>query len=494
MKTTRTFFVAFLSLVLFATALEAQTQYYFHENFEGYRGVIKDEAELTVTSNLIYVDKTSTEFGYKFKLEATRLIPSYTGNTFDTTFCAQVLNRGRYRVNAWMISREIDLTNATAPELRFDYACGLHLGVNNFKVMVTESFNGTDPLASTWVDKTDESGLRTIEFFKGSAYPTRFAQLKVDLSAYAGKKVYIAFNNESPLDMETPFNPEEPLHYVDNIIVGEKVQLPTGVYLSENFEAIPGPNDADFNSYNGWWNADPKNPGRNFKKRIDTTMPANCLIIHNNGRTSANAWLVSPIIDLTNTTKPVLSFDFGFGNYVDTTLMSVKITDEFLQGASDPYQYVWENVTAQTGINNPSIVTRHHESVYPKTVHRVTMDLSYYVGYKINVAFNYILPLDNVNTPPNPKVPVYYIDNFMVAEDSVISSTENVSNRNDYFRLMNGQIELNSNVVTAELYSIDGKKVMSGTTGQLSTQQLKGIYLIRIVDENAAINTFKLSL
>lgn len=489
MKTKRHLILLALCMGVFSSHLSAQT--YYLENFEGYRGV-KDEAELPVSDNLIFNKKVSSYFGYTFKKEATKLIPSYTGQNPDSTICAQVSNRGRYQVDAWLISKEIDLSAATDPVLTFDYACGLYLGVNNFSVRITEIFDGLNPLAATWIDLTEASGLRETEPFSGSAYPTRFSQLKVDLRTFKGKKVYLAFNNSSPYDGETPFNPEEPLHYIDNIKIAEAQVLPQGTYMSENFDAIPGPNDADFNSYNGWWNGVIADAGRQFKKRIDNSLnetdPINCIIIHNNGRASANAWLISPQIDLKNTINPELEFDFGFGNYVDTTYLSVKVTNDFLQGASDPNQYVWDDITAASKINDKSVVTRYTE-VYPKSFTTLKVNLSNYAGQVINVAFNYKMPVDT-EEPINPAVPVYYIDNFKILEGSTLTPEVKLSN---FMSINNGSVTFSSNVKNADVYTIEGK-LYARLSNSASLNGLKGIYLIRITDEQNQIRTFKLKL
>lgn len=490
MKTILRFMVVLLGAGMWISPATAQSVY-FSEDFEGYRGV-KDEAELPLNSNLIFNKKISAYFGYTFKKEATRLIPAYTGMAADSTICVQVSNRGRFQVDAWLISREIDLTSAQSPLLTFDYACGLYLGVNNFFVKVTESFDGIDPLTATWVDLSEASGLLQTEAFTGTKYPTRFARLQVDLSNFKGKKIYLAFNNSSPYDGEAPYNPEEPLHYIDNIKVAEKPVLDPGVYLSENFDATPGPNDADFNSYNGWWNGVIADAGRQFKKRIDSSIdeasPIQCVIIHNNGRASANAWLISPQIDLRNTLNPEMMFDFGFGNYVDTTYLSVKVTNDFLQGASDPNQYVWDDITAATKINDRSVVQRYTE-VYPKSFTTLKVSLNEYVGQVINIAFNYKMPTDT-EEPINPTVPVYYIDNFRILEGTTSAPAATL---NEYLTLNGGVVSLTPDVVAADLYTPDGK-LQAHLTSASTIAGLKGIYIIRITTADNQIQTLKLKL
>jgi hypothetical protein len=480
MKTKRIIlFIAFFVTTLFS-GIYAQDPYFF-EDFQNLTGVA-DNGDITPTENIIYNAKTTAAFAYPFRKTTTTLIPYYgTGITNINATCAYLLNANKLESDAWMITREIDLTSAQNPLLTFDYACGLYNGIFDFHVQITESFDGTDPLKSTWVDVTEASKMTSVTPFGVNIWPTRLTNLNVDLSAYAGKKIYVAFHGITPNDAANN-NPNDPLVYIDNIKVAEKpAPLPAGVYIDESFDNLPGGHSADFTSYNGWWNGKSSSTLRYFKKRMDTVLlkpvVKHCIWVNHNNQKSALSWLISPAIDLTSAIKPELSFEFGFGNdKIDMSCMSLKITDEFEGGAADPLQSIWDDLTTVSKINDPSVVTRHTTTVQPMSVHDIKVDLSAYVGKKIYVCFQYNLPPKSDGTT-YANAPVYYIDSFKVAESP--TSVGKVKT-GEYFTLTQGNLLLTDEVLSADLYTIDGKHVAGTSARELNVSNFNGAYVLKI--------------
>lgn len=469
--------------IIFATlsgSLYAQNPYYF-EDFQNLSG-IADNGEITPTENIIYNAKTTSSFAYAFRKTTTTLIPYYgAGITNINTTCAYLLNANKTEADSWMVTREIDLSAAQQPWLTFDYACGLYNGVFDFHVKITEVFDGADPLKSTWVDVTDASGMASIVPFGVNVWPTRLSNLKVDLSAYAGKKIYVAFHGITPNDAATN-NPNDPLVYIDNIKVDEKPSaLPPGVYIDESFDQIPGGHSADFTSYNDWWNGKSSSTLRYFKKRMDTVLVKpqikHCVWVNHNSQKSALGWLISPAIDLSSAVKPEMTFEFGFGNdKINMSCMTLKVTDEFEGGAADPMQSVWDDITSVSKINDPEVVTRHTTTIQPMSVHPVKVDLSAYVGKKIYVCFQYNLP-PKADGTAYANAPVYYIDSFKVAESP--TAVDNVEVE-QLFNLQNGTMNFTDKVLSAALYTADGKQVLRTASKHLNVSGFAGVYIVKV--------------
>lgn len=480
MKTTLIRYFLSLLFVCVAGSLPAQQPYYF-EDFQNLNG-IADNGEITPTDNILYNGKTTSAFAYAFRKTTTTLIPYYgAGITNINTTCAYLLNANKTEADSWMVTREIDLTSALQPVLTFDYACGLYNGVFDFHVKISEVFDGADPLKSTWVDLTDASKMTSVVPFGVNVWPTRLTNLKVDLSAYAGKKVYVAFQGITPNDPANN-NPNDPLVYIDNIKVDEKpAALPPGVYIDESFDQIPGGHSADFTSYNDWWNGKSSSTLRYFKKRMDTVLVKpqvkHCIWVNHNNQKSALGWLISPAIDLTSAVKPEMSFEFGFGNdKINMSCMSLKVTDEFEGGAADPMQSIWDDLTTASKMNDPEVVTRHTTTVQPMSVHTVKVDLSAYAGKKIYVCFQYNLPPKSDGTV-YANAPVYYIDSFRVAESpTAVSEVE----AGELFSKAPGILMFTDRVLSADVYTVDGKLLVSTSSKQMSVENLRGVYMVKL--------------
>ena len=113
---------------------------------------------------------------------------AYGGNQY-----AQVSsNNSKAENDVWMITKQVDLSTAIAPKFTFDYTSGYH-NANCLTVLVSENFSGAeeDIATANWVDITDKF---TYAHGTSSGYGTLTNAGEMDFSAYAGKKVYIAFH------------------------------------------------------------------------------------------------------------------------------------------------------------------------------------------------------------------------------------------------------------------------------------------------------------
>src|SRR5690606_684354 len=106
-------------------------------------------------------------------------------------------NRGG---DGWLVLAPLDLASIQDIVFSFDLGVGYSRtpGEKNYMtVLVTEEFDGEDPLNSTWTDITTALGVYSAP--KQGSYPTYLDNLQIDLSQYAGKKIYVAFRAKLPL-------------------------------------------------------------------------------------------------------------------------------------------------------------------------------------------------------------------------------------------------------------------------------------------------------
>ena len=141
---------------------------------------------------------------------------------------AQVSANGSNAINeAWMISKEINLQTATVPKFTFDVTIG-YWNANCLSVWISSNFDGTTTgiTTATWTEIT--SGF-TIPATPATGYGTATNAGIADLTAYAGKKVRIAFkyNGDGRSAAVRGTDPAKTTTYqIDNIKVSEtKVAL-----------------------------------------------------------------------------------------------------------------------------------------------------------------------------------------------------------------------------------------------------------------------------
>ena len=116
---------------------------------------------------------------------------TYQNAVFGSVKCAKIsaFSTGVNPVTSWLITPQINLTGTTAPKLTFLEAAGYAFGSCPFTIMVSTNYNGSNtPSASTWT---------TLMTINASTPTTGYATLStvgpINLSAYIGQNVYIAF-------------------------------------------------------------------------------------------------------------------------------------------------------------------------------------------------------------------------------------------------------------------------------------------------------------
>lgn len=147
------------------------------------------------------------------------LIRAFSGNQYPQ---ASSNNSGAIN-QIWLISPEINLANAIAPNLTFDVNVG-YWNANCLTVWISEDFNGTEAGITT-ANWTNISSNFTFPEVPTGAYGVLASAGDADLTAYANKKVRIAFrydgDGRSALDRGT-----DPLrtttYQIDNFKLSEE--------------------------------------------------------------------------------------------------------------------------------------------------------------------------------------------------------------------------------------------------------------------------------
>ena len=148
--------------------------------------------------------------------------------TYSSNNYAQITSNNSGAINeSWMISKEINLQTSIAPKFTFDVTIG-YWNASCLSVWISENFDGT-PAGITTATWTEISSNFTIPVIPTSGYGTATNAGIADLTAYAGKKVRIAFkyNGDGRPAADLGTDPKRTTTYqIDNIKVSEtKVAL-----------------------------------------------------------------------------------------------------------------------------------------------------------------------------------------------------------------------------------------------------------------------------
>ncbi len=115
----------------------------------------------------------------------------YQNAVFGSTKCAKIsaFSTGVSTVSSWLITPSINLTGAPAPKLTFLEAAGFAVGATTFQVLVSTNYNGSNtPSTSTWTSVFSITATTPT-----SGYATLASVGNINLSAYIGQTIYIAF-------------------------------------------------------------------------------------------------------------------------------------------------------------------------------------------------------------------------------------------------------------------------------------------------------------
>ncbi|MBP7151576.1 MAG: choice-of-anchor J domain-containing protein [Paludibacteraceae bacterium] len=179
---------------------------YFLENFESYEA----------GSGKIVPVSADNSFILNKDFLGTR---TWECRTFSNNKYAQVTSNASNSENqVWLITKQIDLTNANVPSLTFDVNVGYY-NADCLSILISDNFDGTEAgvATATWTDVTSSF---TIPQTPTSGYGTLTSAGTLKLSAFNGKKIYVAFKYTG--DGRADANPKKTTTYqIDNVVVSD---------------------------------------------------------------------------------------------------------------------------------------------------------------------------------------------------------------------------------------------------------------------------------
>ncbi|HON02897.1 MAG TPA: choice-of-anchor J domain-containing protein, partial [Paludibacteraceae bacterium] len=144
---------------------------------------------------------------------------------FSNNKYAQVTSNASNTENqVWLITKQIDLTDANVPSLTFDVNVGYY-NADCLSILISENFDGTEAgvASATWTDVTSSF---TLPQTPTSGYGTLASAGTLELSAFKGKKINVAFKYTG--DGRTDANPKKTTTYqVDNVVVSDTKTVST---------------------------------------------------------------------------------------------------------------------------------------------------------------------------------------------------------------------------------------------------------------------------
>ncbi|MCM0196168.1 MULTISPECIES: choice-of-anchor J domain-containing protein [Bacteroides] len=130
----------------------------------------------------------------------------------DNQYVQYSANKMEGECIAWMVTPAVSVV--AGDYLGFDVTVGYY-NANCLSVLISEDFDGKDVKAAHWTDVTSDFNIPTKPT---SGYGTFASAGKVSLSAYAGKKVYVAFKY-----VGDGANKKTTTYQIDNIMVGTSI-------------------------------------------------------------------------------------------------------------------------------------------------------------------------------------------------------------------------------------------------------------------------------
>lgn len=285
---------------------------------------------------------------------------NWQGKNYNSNNYAQVSGGGSGLNDSWLITPAIDLAEAVNPTLSFDICTGYYQGAK-LQILISEDFNGADPLTASWVDITS--------YFYIPNFPSdSFGKLApagiMKLDNYR-TKFYLAFRYTGDMGA----NPKVSATFqIDNLQVGDVLTVQENIAVKEDFQTIDATGKPAI-SLEGWINTNEK-PwyGASYGTNRFAEMTA-----HNNGE--VNSSLISK--KMTVPVNGLLTFDVH-SRYYKGDCLSVYISDDL---ATDPSIATWVDVTNLFSIPQEST---------DDFVSAGIISLKDYEGKEIAVKFTYI--------------------------------------------------------------------------------------------------------
>ncbi|MFR2070997.1 MAG: choice-of-anchor J domain-containing protein [Bacteroides nordii] len=313
---------------------------------------------------------------------------SYNGDNY-TSISA---NRDEGTSVAWFISPKYKV--GKGDKLSFDMCVGYYNG-DCLQVLISENFQGTNQSITnkntTWTDITDKFTLPTEPT---NGYGTLASVGEMNLDAYAGKNIYVAFKYSGAADgatttvqldnIEITAEETTTVEQTDKFVFKGytdkwQYEKPSeDILVNQDFE---GNNPVDKTDLveKGWLNATVQGT---YKWRW-TKFSGNFYAQQSANKHTGvlESWLVSPAVSLRE--DMILNFDMKLG-YYNGDAMTILVSEDFDGETGSLGTATWVDVTSQLTIDKSS--TGSYDSDF--TNH--TVELAAFANKKVYIAFKYL--------------------------------------------------------------------------------------------------------
>jgi len=324
-----------------------------------------DESKAIITStdnSTIYSETFATSLG-QFKNKSVAGNQVWAENTSGYAMMTGYANSTNYANEAWLISPEIDMTTVTTAHLTFDHCARYFANVSaEATIWISENYvNDSLPTVATWTQ------IQTNPFSDPGSW-TFNSSGQISLTAYAGKKVHIAFKYISSATKAGTWE-------VKNFLIqkGEAVASHSLIY-AEPFAGTLGLFTSQSVSGIEAW------VGNSSGYALMTGYVGSV-------NKADQTWLISPAIDLTNYTAANFSFDFVtryFGTLA--TEATVWISTDYVSGL--PSTGTWTQVVTNPFFDQGSYTFTNSQAI----------SLTAYCGKQVHIAFKYISTTSKAGT------------------------------------------------------------------------------------------------
>ncbi|MFO7725570.1 MAG: choice-of-anchor J domain-containing protein [Oceanipulchritudo sp.] len=245
----------------------------------------------------------------------------------------------------WLVSPEVDLDAANEPTLTFTTA--RNFGGPELEILISSDYDGLNPANASWTPVEAPLSEGSYDLVSSG---------EIDLSAYVGETIHVAFRYTST----GTEGGDGAVYQLHEFLVQDTVQ-DASLLLFEDFEADLGEfaaisvaSDADWEHGTFGGNGFAEISGFGADEASDD-------------------WLVSPEVDLTGASSPVLSFVTA--RNFDGPELEVLISSNY--DGLNPADATWDPVEAPLSEGSYDLVSSGE------------IDLSAYAGETIHVAFRY---------------------------------------------------------------------------------------------------------